>query len=111
MKEKQTVSNTTSNKEFSFFSKYKWAFIPMLFAFALYYNTLHHGFVLDDGLVTQDKFVSGGIKNISDLFTQKTLPEAQRTLTEEHILNRYDKLSVVIESVLFFFQHYCIAML
>ena len=59
----------------SFFSNYKWAFIPVLLGFLLYSNTFNHGFVLDDNLVTQDKFVVNGLKNITDLFTEKTLPE------------------------------------
>ena len=35
---------------------------------------------------------------LANFITQKTLPEAQRTLTEDQILNRYDKLSVVIDA-------------
>jgi tetratricopeptide (TPR) repeat protein len=36
----------------------------------------------------------------ANFITQKSLPEAQRTLTEDQILNRYDKLSAVIDAKL-----------
>jgi hypothetical protein len=60
----------------SFFQKYKWGLLPLLFAMALYINTLHHGFVLDDNMIFQDKNITEGIKGIPSLFSEKTLPEA-----------------------------------
>ncbi len=35
---------------------------------------------------------------LANFITQKTLPEAQKTLTEDQIINRYDKLSAVIDA-------------
>ena len=75
MKKKAVEKSTILEKEPSFFQKYKLALIPMFFAIALYFNTLHHGFVLDDGLINQDTEVTGGIKNFFNFFTQKALPE------------------------------------
>ena len=60
----------------SFFQRYKWGLIPLLFAMALYINTLHYGFVLDDNMIFQDKNITEGIKGIPSLFSEKTLPEA-----------------------------------
>ncbi len=48
-----------------------YAFIPMIAAFVLYFNTLNHQFVLDDDLVCiKNKFVQKkGIDGLGDIFT------------------------------------------
>lgn len=76
MKKRTNPIEKSKTAEISFFQKYKWGLIPLLFAFALYFNTLHHGFVLDDNLIFQDTNITEGIKGIPALLTEKTLPEA-----------------------------------
>jgi hypothetical protein len=49
----------------------------MFFAIALYFNTLNHGFVLDDKIIFQSKAITSGLKDLPALFTEKTLPEAE----------------------------------
>lgn len=75
MKKQVVEKSILVEKEPSFFQKYKLALIPMFFAILLYSNTLHNGFVLDDGLINQDTEVTGGIKNFFNFFVQKALPE------------------------------------
>lgn len=77
MKNKSAQNEVVSTDNLSFFQKYKWAFVPLLFAVALYFNTLNHGFVLDDKIIFQDKGVTSGLSGIAKIFTEKNLPEAQ----------------------------------
>ena len=64
MKNKSAQKEVVSTDNLSFFQKYKWAFVPLLFAVALYFNTLNHGFVLDDKIIFQDKGVTSGLSGI-----------------------------------------------
>ena len=77
MKNKSAQNEVVSTDNLSFFQKYKWAFVSLLFAVALYFNTLNHGFVLDDKIIFQDKGVTSGLSGIGKIFTEKNLPEAQ----------------------------------
>ncbi|WP_298139356.1 tetratricopeptide repeat protein [Flavobacterium sp.] len=77
MKKESSKEEVLKNDKLSFFQKYKWAFIPMFFAIALYFNTLNHGFVLDDNIIFQSKSITSGFKELPTLLTEKTLPEAE----------------------------------
>ena len=77
MKKETSKEEVLKMDKLSFFQKYSWAFIPMFFAIALYFNTLNHGFVLDDKIIFQSKAITSGLKDLAALFTEKTLPEAE----------------------------------
>jgi Tfp pilus assembly protein PilF len=77
MKKETSKEEVLKIDKLSFFQKYGWAFIPMFFAIALYFNTLNHGFVLDDNIIFQSKSITSGLKDLPALFTEKNLPEAE----------------------------------
>lgn len=52
------------------FSNYTIKIIIVVFSFVLYFNTLNHGFVLDDvAVVEQNQFVKQGLKGIPNILT------------------------------------------
>jgi tetratricopeptide (TPR) repeat protein len=70
--------------------------LVFLVAFALYVNTLGHGYVLDDGLVLQDNaYVQKGIRGIPDILSRDSF---HGTLGESAYLSggRYRPLSLVM---------------
>lgn len=70
--------------------------LVFLAAFALYANTLGHGYVLDDGLVLQDNaYVQKGIRGIPDILSRDSF---HGTLGESAYLSggRYRPLSLVM---------------
>ncbi len=72
-RKKSNQKNIPSLKEDSLLVKWFPAFI-FLFAILLYGNTLHHGFVMDDGAVlTDNATVQKGFAGIPDLFGQSSV--------------------------------------
>lgn len=74
---KATATQATANDPKSFLQKYSWALPAVILAIALYWNTFHHGFVLDDQSIVQDRAITSGFSGIPELFAQKTLPNSQ----------------------------------
>lgn len=78
MREKQSNKShklqVTSQKEKFYFSKFTFHFCVFAFAFFLYSNTLHHGFVMDDGaVITNHETVKKGFGGITELFGQSSV--------------------------------------
>ena len=61
----------SDNSEKLFYTKTKWTLgiIVSLLAFILYYNTVHHDYVLDDfSLISENTITTKGLKGISTIF-------------------------------------------
>lgn len=61
----------SDNSEKLFYTKTKWVLgiIVSLLAFILYYNTVHHDYVLDDfSLISENTITTKGLKGISTIF-------------------------------------------
>jgi tetratricopeptide (TPR) repeat protein len=70
-----------------------WIFV----SFILYFNTLSHGFVLDDGLViTENGFTQKGIAGLPEIFSKDTYFSYYQQFGRENLLEqgRYRPLSV-----------------
>src|ERR1035437_1418736 len=70
---KQAQQKPVAKKQFSI-SEYQFPILIFLFAFLLYSNTLHHGFVMDDGaMIANHTTVQKGFKGIKELFGQSSV--------------------------------------
>ena len=73
-------------------------FIFML-AFAAYFNTLHHGFTLDDeAVITGNAYTKAGLKGIPDILTHDSFQGFLQTEDQKNIVagGRYRPLSVIL---------------
>lgn len=89
----------------SFFQKKYLPEITLLvLALGLYFNTLEHGFVLDDQIVlTQNDFVKKGIAGIPAIFSHDTFAGYHRLAGQENSLpgGRYRPLSLAVFAVFY----------
>ena len=78
--------------------------LPVLLSFALYANTLGHGFVLDDSLViTKNKFTTQGISGLGKIFSTDTFFGYYQEEGRETLITggRYRPLSLAFFAILF----------
>lgn len=76
----------------------------LVLAIGLYFNTLHHGFVLDDQMVlTQNSFVKKGLAGIPAIFAHDTFAGYERLAGQENSLpgGRYRPFSLAVFAVLY----------